>query len=435
MHQFGSAWWTGIATGTILTSLVIAPRLATIIILLLLIIAGIEHVMRRSPARQPAANEKAFLVVIVFAGWAILTALWSPMPWHSLLKPIFMILVAVAVWLALRTISTASRPFAHYFGEGALVGTIVSYILVCFEILTEQHITRVIMSELPITHVNISKHVTVDAQGTVTGVTIANLNRRIAILSWLCWPAIMLALHDPSMVRRWIALITVIGGAGVILLFGSHQSSQVAIVGGSLVYGLAWFNLNMVRITVSCIWAIVVLFAVPLSLMLFYSDIHKADWLFRSARHRVVIWATTADQVYHTPILGVGADATREAMRRATSTPQRRQDFGEFKSGFANHAHNAYLQVWYELGAIGAALFLVIGLSAMRVISRLNKAIQPAAIAMFVTTSLLIAFSYSIWQTWFIAVIGFSVIIFAVACRKRSDQIAPPGTFDDPDIS
>jgi len=433
MHLFGKAWWTGIATDTILTLMVIAPRLATAAMLLVLLVAGIEHAMRKGLPRQPATLEITFVMIIVFAGWAMLSAAWSPAYWHSLLKPVFMILITLATWFALRTVSTATRPFAHYFGEGALTSIIVGYLLVTFEILTDQLITRTVMSALPASHENLAKHVRVDEDGTVTRVTNANLNRRMAILTWMLWPGIMLAIHDPSRIRRAIALTVVIGGAGVILAYGSHQSSQIAILGGALVYALASFNLAAMRNFVTGAWILALVLSIPLAMGLYKADLHNADWLFKSARHRVLIWSTTAEETLKSPILGVGADATRTAMHAAMKKGRGHQEIGHGMASYANHPHNAYLQVWYELGVIGATLFLAIGWFALRAISRMQPVLQPSALAFVVTTSLLIAFSYSIWQTWFIGALGFAVVVFAIAIRKRADQLAHPGTNEDPE--
>lgn len=432
MHLFGRAWWTGIATGVILTTMIVAPRLATVIMLLVMLLAAAENVLRRDVPRTPSGVDLVFVAVLTFSAWAMLSAVWSPAPWHSVLKPIFTVLIVCTVWLALRTVNSASRPFAHYFGEGALTGIIVGYLLVCFEILSDQLITRTIMTAFPASHANLSKHVTVDLHGTVVKVTNANLNRRMAILTWLFWPAIMLALYDPNRFRRAIGLAVIIAGAGIILVFGTHQSSSIAILGGLIVYGLAWVNLNLLRAAVTGGWAVAVLLAVPLALMAFQANFQNSDLLFKSARHRIVIWGTTAEEVLRAPVLGVGADATRKAMHKATAGSGRKRDLGPFASGFANHAHNAYLQVWYELGAIGAALFLAIGLLTMKVIARLEAAVQPSAMALFVTTSLMIAFSYSIWQTWFMAALGLAVVVFGIAMRKRKDQIALPAQGDLP---
>lgn len=426
MEPFSKAWWGGIATASIVLTAIIAPRTCTVLMLLVLSIVIADHVLRPNLPRRPSEFMAPFAAVVAFAIWAMLSALWSSAFFHSLLKPVFLILVVVAVWLAMRSASTSTKPAAHYIGEGALIGASIAYILVGIEILTDQLISRTLMTAIPALHANIPKHVTVAGDGTVLKISIANLNRRMAILIWLFWPVIMLALHDPNRYRRIFGIASATFGIGVILLFGSHQSSQVAIVGGALAFAAATLvSRSIVLNSLAGIWAAVVLLAVPIALGIFYADLHKADWLFRSARHRVVIWGTTAEEVLHAPVIGVGADATRNAMRIAIKRAEKaklKRDLGQFESGYANHAHNVYLQVWYELGAIGALLFLAIGLTALNAISRLKDVLQPIAIAMFVTTSLMIAFSYSMWQTWFISAFGMSAALFAIAVRKRSDK-------------
>lgn len=433
MHLFGKAWWTGIATGTVLLMTVIAPRLATATMLAVLLIALVENVKRPGLARQPASFDYAFLLVVFFASWAMASAAWSPAFWHSLLKPVFMILFTAGVWFALRTVSTATRPFAHYLGEGALTGIAIGYVLVGFEIISDQLITRTIMSALPAAQENLSKHLTVDEDGNVVRITISNLNRRIAILTWMLWPAIILIWHDPSRLRRAITLTAVVAGAGIILVHGSHQSSQIAIAGGLIVYALAWFNPTAVRVAVTGAWVLAIVLAIPLAQGVHKAGLHEADWLFKSARHRVVIWSTTADETLKSPILGVGADASREAMHAAMKKDGHKRKFKRTMIGYANHAHNVYLQVWYELGVIGAGLFLAAGYFALSAISRLDRAVQPAGLAFAVTTALLIAFSYSIWQTWFMGALGFALIVFAIGVRKRTDQIAHPGIGELPE--
>lgn len=427
MQPFSKAWWGGIATGTIVLTAIIAPRTSTFLILFVLAAAIADHQMRPNLARQPQTFSAPFAAVIAFAIWAMASSLWSVDFWHSLLKPVFLMLAILAVWMAIRSASTATRPVVHYIGEGALIGASFAYILVAIEILTDQLMTRSLMTAIPALHTNISKHVLVAADGTVLELTIANLNRRMSVLIWLFWPVMLLAAYDPNRLRKFFGFAAAGFGTGVILLFGTHQSSQVAIAGGLAVF-LAALVLNRSLFIKGLIgvWVAVVLLAVPIALGAFNAGLHKADWLFHSARHRVVIWGTAADEAMRSPVIGIGADATRKAMRMATDREKQagqRRDLGQFKSGYANHAHNAYLQVWYELGVIGALLFLAIGVATLNAISQLKSALQPIAIAMFVTTSVMIAFSYSIWQTWFTAALGMATALLAVAIRKRSDNL------------
>jgi len=427
MQPFSKAWWCGLAIGTVALTAVVAPRTTTFLMLLVLLLSLADQLLRPALPRRPARFEAVFVAVAAFAGWGLLSATWSLAPWHSLLKPAFLVLMLTAVWLALRGISTATRPVAHYLVEGALTAITIAYILVAFEILTGQLITRSLLTAFPSLYSNITKHVTVAADGSVLKVSIANLNRRTAILIWLLWPAIMLAIHDPNRCRRVVAYVSLGLGAAVILFYGTHQTSQLALLGGLVAYGIASrFNRAAVLTAVTGLWTAVVMLAVPIALLVFHANLHQADWLFYSARHRVVIWGTAAEEVMRSPVIGIGADATRVAMRKAVSNPAQaklKRDLGQFESGYANHTHNVYLQVWYELGAIGALLFLSIGLLTLRAIAKLQASAQPAAIAMFATTSLLIGFSYSMWQTWFMAALGLAITMFTIALRKRSDQL------------
>ncbi|MCH9809481.1 MAG: O-antigen ligase family protein [Alphaproteobacteria bacterium] len=428
MHAFSREWWLGIVTGTLLIVTFVGPRTTTAIMLIVLLAALAERVVRPSLSRRPEFTNSLVLSIAAFAAWALVSAIWSPAPWNSLLKPVFLMLAATGVCFAIRSVSVASKAEAHYLGEGALTALIIGYLLVAIEILSDQIITRTILTAFPDLYANIQKHVTVAADGTVERVTVANLNRRMAFLVWLFWPMTLLLLNDPSKIRRWVAIAALGFGASVIIIFGSHQSSQIALAGGIVVFGIAWLSQRATRVAIVGMWCAAVLLAVPMALLIFQTDLHKADWLFKSARHRVVIWGTAAEEVMTSPLIGVGADATKKAMKK--SAPERRRnrhkkrDLGQFESGYANHAHNVYLQVWYELGALGALLFLAIGLMALRIISGLTESLRPAALAMFATTSLLIAFSYSIWQTWFISAFGLSLVIFAIAARKRHFRIA-----------
>jgi len=427
MQPFSKAWWCGLAIGTVVLTAVVAPRTTTFLMLLVLLLSLADQLLRPALPRRPARFEAVFVALAAFAGWGLLSATWSLAPWHSLLKPAFLVLMLTAVWLALRGISTATRPVTHYLGEGALTAITIAYLLVAFEILTDQLITRSLLTAFPSLYANITKHVTVAADGSVLKISEANLNRRMTILVWLLWPAIMLAIHDPNRYRRVVAYVSLGFGAAIIFFYGSHQTSQLALLGGLVVYGFAnWFNRAAVLMVVTGIWSAAVLLAVPIALLVFHANLHQANWLFHSARHRVVIWGTAAEEVMRSPVIGVGADATRVAMRKAVSNTvqaKSKRDLGRFESGYANHAHNVYLQVWYELGAIGALLFLSIGLLTLRAIAKLQASAQPAAISMFVTTSLLIGFSYSMWQTWFISALGLAIALFAIALRKRSDQL------------
>ena len=63
---------------------------------------------------------------------------------------------------------------------------------------------------------------------------------------------------------------------------------------------------------------------------------------------------------------------------------------------------------------MGAMLLMLFGLSIVNAIKRLAGAVQPYAYATFTSAAVVAAFSYGMWQTWFLAMFGFCVVLFSV---------------------
>jgi len=80
----------------------------------------------------------------------------------------------------------------------------------------------------------------------------------------------------------------------------------------------------------------------------------------------------------------------------------------------STHAHNVYLQTWYELGLVGVTLLMLFGLSIVNAIKTLSLTVQPYAYATFTSAAVVAASSYGMWQIWFLAMFGYSVALFWV---------------------
>ena len=71
------------------------------------------------------------------------------------------------------------------------------------------------------------------------------------------------------------------------------------------------------------------------------------------------------------------------------------------------HPHNGALQVWLELGAVGA---LVAALLAMVTASRLaapslEPVVRAGGLAVLIAAAVELSLSYGMWQSWWIAVL------------------------------
>ncbi|MBO9708911.1 MAG: O-antigen ligase family protein [Caulobacter sp.] len=111
---------------------------------------------------------------------------------------------------------------------------------------------------------------------------------------------------------------------------------------------------------------------------------------------RLNIWTFAADHVQTHPFRGWGLDASRT-----------------FGDAIPLHTHNAQLQLWLELGAIGAALagifFCWMAYGVLRLVDR-SRGEAAAAAGSLVSYLVIGALSFGVWQEWWIALGAITLI-------------------------
>ncbi len=138
-----------------------------------------------------------------------------------------------------------------------------------------------------------------------------------------------------------------------------------------------------------------------------------------SWEQRLEIWRRVASGVAEAPIFGHGLDG----MRTHTDYMELR---GVRFDAMALHPHNAGLHVWYETGAVGAALLTIaVTLGAWRA-ARWPGLTRPAAVAAagtILSFTSMAGVSYGVWQEWWIATaflaLGACVLVGAAARGER----------------
>ena len=141
-----------------------------------------------------------------------------------------------------------------------------------------------------------------------------------------------------------------------------------------------------------------------------------ADWLSVGARQRVSIWHHTAEAVSENPVFGVGIQSTRFLGNDSGDVTSERADDSTRKLGW--HAHNNYLQVWFELGAVGAVLFLAMGLATLRTTMTLSRPLIPTALATFAALMVSAASGWSLWQAWYLGTVVAGVAFISLAAAE-----------------
>lgn len=118
-----------------------------------------------------------------------------------------------------------------------------------------------------------------------------------------------------------------------------------------------------------------------------------------SAKHRLVIWDYVTDKVVERPLFGWGYEASRRL--EPPGDLATRVKF----SRLPLHPHNAPMQIWLELGLVGA-LFLTFFVARLFIaVERcpVKEAEKAVLSAMLVTTCVVASLTYGIWQNWWIA--------------------------------
>ena len=128
----------------------------------------------------------------------------------------------------------------------------------------------------------------------------------------------------------------------------------------------------------------------------------------RSWDARLDIWAFSTLHIQEHPFRGLGLDASRT-----------------FGLAIPLHTHNAAVQIWLELGAVGAALAgIFFSWIAYRIVAMTERSREDGAMAAAALTTYLVigGLSFGVWQEWWLALGALTVI----ACGLARGLKSPP---------
>lgn len=228
-------------------------------------------------------------------------------------------------------------------------------------------------------------------------------------LAVLAWPALA-ALWSGE--RRRLALVVVVAALVSPPLFGAFSPLAAFLVGATVFFAVraaphassGLVGLASAALTVTT--PLLVRTANETGLLAAMAPNVGASWA-----ERLRIWAFTTDQIAAAPFFGQGLDASRT-----------------FGAAVPLHPHSASLQLWLELGAVGAALaglFWVVLFSAAGRLGGRDRTMAACACAAAASYFTIGALSFGVWQEWWLAVgaLGAAAVL-AVARSRRALGLA-----------
>jgi len=256
----------------------------------------------------------------------------------------------------------------------------------------------------------------------------------IVYLALFVWP-LCIVLRDRC--GAWIAAIPPIVVIAFAWIFGQF-AIVLGLLAGAAVFGsaMAWPRLTGMVLAAICAGIVVL---APLAGKL----LEPGPWLRSapisiqfSSYHRAKIWSFTADRIFQRPVFGWGIDASRRIpgggaivdINRDLEFPDRRYDTQA--TAMPLHPHNAALQVWLELGGVGALLLALLCGAIPVAVGRTGRprASVAAGLAMYSTAYVLAMLSFSLWQSRWHALLwlaGASAIVMLHDGRKPEPTPTP----------
>lgn len=356
--------------------------------------------------------------LVPFLLWALASSLWAEAPRLPLMKAGLALVIVFATLVMVRLVRREDTMNALHLADGIWMGLGVGLIYFFLELLTDQSIKMWVYNTLglgpeslkPLRHFKFQ-------DGRIVAISSIDLTRNTTPISLLMWPAALAAYATAPRRLRGPISIGLLVLAVVVIFLSNHETSKIAVVVGLLSYVLARLSHRWAFRLMSVAWVACCLLILPAAILAHRADLHNASWLQYSAQHRIIIWNHTAEQtLQHDPIIGIGANMTyilgprlREQTENAKGENQERT--------LSRHAHNIFLQTWFELGAVGAVLLAIVGVAALRTIRNLDRAVRAHAFATFACASIIGLASYGMWQIWYMAMFGFATVMFAIAQR------------------
>ena len=376
--------------------------------------------------RSPLILGPVSLAMAVFAGWALITWFWSISPHETAKTGLSLAATLLGGALLVAAGATLQGRPGEFFRTGLIVGGAAGFLLIAFEFASDAWLTRFLFGLAGKLLFVVEKRHT------------AALNTGMAATALFFWPWAMAARQRFPGLPSTLAIAAALG----LLFLSDADAVAFGLAAGIVVWAVAYWRGRLATALIGAIVAVGVLAAPAVPGLLPNPLKPDADlsWLSNSAVHRLIIWRNAVRHIKDNPVLGGGFDTTRALYSNKDKVliqyPRKSKNGKINQANYEPiplHPHNGVLQVWLEMGAVGAVILLVLLLCVVRAIDRHvpERTGRATALGLLTTTLCIGSISFGAWQSWWLTSIllaaAFMVgMVVPAAAGPAAGAAAPP---------
>jgi O-antigen ligase len=234
-------------------------------------------------------------------------------------------------------------------------------------------------------------------------------NRPVVTLLLLLGPVLVLVGFHRRRMLCWLVLLATV----VAIVESESEAAKLGLVAAAATFALSyapfiWVKRLLAVVLLGLIW-MQPFFGSTVATIMPETVIEATE--AGNSRARIQLWQAFSDVSRRYPIFGTGFSSSPHMGSHPVAPKIDRAYRRMLKVG---HPHNAFLQVWVELGAIGALFLSGLVLWVMKCLSGAPADIRRIGLVTLMTTSAIALVSHGAWQGWWIAAITLAAALLTL---------------------
>lgn len=412
----------GLAIAAILSPVVAlyAPK-GIVLLFIIASIASLYTLVFQKPTR-PQFPLSFSLSIIALALWGVASLIWTvsfELSWSVARSAPFTLLGGACLILAIKNLSFGERDF---ISTSMVWGFSIGIILAVIDIGTD----FVLFKTLEVIRTE-GDWGSIQSDGRETFRSGFVINNGITVLAMFLWPVLI------YLIRKKSHRTVILGFAAAVIIVVGHSSNFAAVASiatGFFGFLIGYFlprhvhKLSAIGFTFLLLGAPFAIKALPDARTIG----EKLPELSFSIYPRLVIWQHASNLVMEKPFIGHGIRTSRAINKDTGLIPFVFWHDGKIEKGNTKpiplHPHNGVIQMWLELGGVGAIIGIVLVLSILHNIKNNPAPPVPKALlySALISSMCLISVSYGLWQSWWMGLLWLQGAMILASLGPQNSQ-------------